>query len=198
MNVWEKEPFGSALLREESNIYRWHEGERTVIYPNRAEDPDDSIYRNDEVNSPSTNTGELTCSLFRRKAGTSQFLLFAIVSSLSLQGYAAGPTYPIAPDVKTTRQQTVRPVLLPETTTQLTIDQVDQYAPNGYSTWSFGDGIDAGPRLPDGSDVGTYNQSERLLSFFSISDIHIVGACPNFCVNGVSVSSEGCDPRTGW
>ncbi len=25
-----------------------------------------------------------------------------------------------------------------------------------------------------------------------------VGACPNFCVNGVSVTAEGSAPRTGW
>ena len=24
------------------------------------------------------------------------------------------------------------------------------------------------------------------------------GACPNFCVNGVSVTAEGCAPQTGW
>ncbi len=38
----------------------------------------------------------------------------------------------------------------------------------------FGAGVDAGPLLPDGSAVGEYNPVETLLTFFSMSDIHIV------------------------
>ena len=51
--------------------------------------------------------------------------------------------------------------------------QVEEYALYGYSSWEFGKPVDAGPILPDGSAVGAYNPIETLLTFFSISDIHI-------------------------
>lgn len=128
-----------------------------------------------------------------RKLITPLFLLFLLVAALPLQAYsepthplASGvdpaqqqavssePTYPIFTDVKTTRDRTVSPASLPEDTTQLTLDQVEQYAPNKYSLWGWGPGVDAGPLLPDGSPVGAYSSGETLLTFFSISDIHIV------------------------
>lgn len=86
------------------------------------------------------------------------------------------PTYPVAPDVYTTRERTVRSVSITDVPPYLTIDLVDQYGPRGYSAWSFGDGVDAGPLLllPEGTPVGSYQPVERLLSFFSISDIHLV------------------------
>lgn len=88
---------------------------------------------------------------------------------------AAEPTYPIFPDVKTTRQRTVNPVFLADIPPYLTIEEVDQYPSWGYSGWVFDDqGVDAGPLLPDGGDPGVYTATETLLAFFSISDIHIV------------------------
>ena len=108
-----------------------------------------------------------------QKVITPLFLLFLFVAALPFQGYAAG-TYPISTDVQTTRDRTVRPVSLPVNTTPLKIDQVEQYAPNGYSSWVFGPGVEAGPRLPDGSQVGAHSPVETLLTFFSMSDIHIV------------------------
>ena len=109
-----------------------------------------------------------------RKVLLQLFLLFLLVAALPFQGYTAEPTYPISTDVKTTRQQTVRPVWLPVSTTKLTIDQVEQYAPNEYSSWLFGAGADAGRLLPNGSAVRSSNPIETLLTFFSMSDIHIV------------------------
>ena len=104
------------------------------------------------------------------------FLLFLFVAVLPFQGYAAppspNPTYPINPDVKTTRQQTVRPVSIAGAKA-LTISQVSQYEPNGYSWWNMGAGVDAGPLLPDGSAVGAHHAVESLLTFFSMSDVHI-------------------------
>ena len=88
--------------------------------------------------------------------------------------WAADPTYPISTDVQTTRQRTVRPVLLPDERPYLTITEVDRYGPRGYSGWKFGDPVDAGARLPDGAAAGPYNPAETLLTFFSMSDIHIV------------------------
>ena len=84
------------------------------------------------------------------------------------------PTYPIDPDVYTTRERTVRPLSIADTPPYLTIDKVDQYGPRGYSAWKFGDGVDAGALLPDLTKPGTYRATARLLSFFTMSDIHIV------------------------
>ena len=125
-----------------------------------------------------------------RKVLTPVFLIFLLVAAWPFQAYsepinplASGvettleqtvrsePTYPISTDVETTRQRTVRPLIAgPE---ELKMWQVEEYAPNGYSSWEFGKHVDAGPLLPDGSAVGTYNPIETLLTFFSMSDIHI-------------------------
>ena len=102
----------------------------------------------------------------------SVFLLFLFVAALPF--WAADPTYPISTDVQTTRERTVRPLPLPDVQPYLTITEVDRYGPRGYSGWRFGDPVDAGALLPDGSTPGTSNPTETLLTFFSMSDIHIV------------------------
>lgn len=99
-------------------------------------------------------------------------VLFLFAATLPFQG--AAPTYPISSDVQTTRQQTVRPVLLPDEQPYLTITEAGQYGPRGYSSWRLGDGVDAGARLLDDTAIGSYHPTETLLSFFSMSDIHIV------------------------
>jgi hypothetical protein len=126
-----------------------------------------------------------------RKGITLLFVLFLFVAALPFQGYA-GPTYPISTDVKTTRQQTVRPVSITDPLPHLTIDKVDQYGPRGYSSWVFGAGVDAGKLLPDGSLVGRYNPVETLLTFFSMSDIHIVDKeSPAQAIYGAFASPSG-------
>jgi hypothetical protein len=100
--------------------------------------------------------------------------LVIVIVALPFQGYAAEPTYPISAEVKTTRERTVRPTELPEGTTQLNIDQVEEYAPNGYSSWEWGAPVDYGPLLLDLSTVAKPTPVETLLSFFTMSDIHIV------------------------
>ncbi|HEY3275216.1 MAG TPA: TIGR03768 family metallophosphoesterase [Syntrophorhabdaceae bacterium] len=107
-----------------------------------------------------------------REAVTLLFLLFLFVTTLPLQGSTAEPTYPISPDVQTTRQRTVRPVSIPGAP-ELTIGQVDQYAAAGYSSWEFGAPVDYGLLLPDGTVPATPTPAETLLNFFSISDTHI-------------------------
>jgi len=103
------------------------------------------------------------------------FLVFLFFAALPFQAYPAEPTYPISTDVQTTRQRTVRPVPISnDPLPHLTLDKVDQYGPRGYSSWVFGAGVDAGKFLPDGSLVGRYNPVETLLTFFSMTDIHIV------------------------
>ena len=130
------------------------------------------IYQKCETNYPAAGFGVWTGGAIMRKVLLPVFLLFLFVAASPFRGYAE-PTYPIFTDVKTTRDRTVSPDSLPEDTIHLTIDQVEQYAPNGYSSWGWGPGVDAGPLLPDGSRAGAHHPTETLLNFFSISDSHI-------------------------
>jgi hypothetical protein len=98
-------------------------------------------------------------------------ILFFIVV-IPFNAYPADPTYPISLDVYTTRQQTVCPDSIPNAPI-LKINDVDQYASAGYSSYHLGAGVDAGALLPDGTEPGAYNATETLLHFFTISDIHI-------------------------
>ena len=84
----------------------------------------------------------------------------------------AARKYPVAPNVYTTREQTVISNSITNTS-QINITEVDQYEVNGYSLWVPGGGVDAGKRLPDGSAPGVYHSGETLLRFFTLSDTHI-------------------------
>ena len=108
-----------------------------------------------------------------RKVMTPVFLLLLFVTALPFQGHSGGPTYPISTDVRTTRERTVRAVELSDDTKQLKIDEVDQYAQYGYSYWIFGDPVDYGGLLPNGATPDTSNPTGTLLTFFTMSDIHI-------------------------
>ena len=117
----------------------------------------------------------------RRKGGITRslavaaLLLFLISFAVPNPGFAANPTYPILPDgqVFTTREQTVQPLAITDTPPYLLITDVDQYAARGYSSYTIGGPVDAGPLLPDGSQVGTRTPVGQLLNFFTITDIHI-------------------------
>jgi metallophosphoesterase (TIGR03768 family) len=93
-----------------------------------------------------------------------------IVSLLALPGLPAAGSGAVL----TTRQQTVRPLALPADTRQLTVKDVSLYQLYGYSAWQLGPGLDEGRKLdlmPAGYTGAT--NAARLLSFFSMSDIHI-------------------------
>jgi metallophosphoesterase (TIGR03768 family) len=90
--------------------------------------------------------------------------------------------YPIDTDVQTTRQRTV----VPATTFSGTIApqdlaQVSTYDQYGYGLWTFSDPLVSDPRtdastngiMPDGYVAPAQPPKEKLLSFFTISDIHI-------------------------
>ena len=74
----------------------------------------------------------------------------------------------------TTRQQTVRPLAVPADTRQITLKDVPLYKLYGYSAWQLGPGVDEGRKfnlMPAGYTGAT--NAARLLSFFSMSDVHI-------------------------
>ena len=152
-----------CLDRQGNAIYQVHANEEIIM-----------IQKNLTTNQG--NSANHKSKIMQKWVPQEIFLLFLFVAVLPFQGYAApppsNPTYPINPDVKTTRQQTVRPVSIAGAKV-LTISQVSQYEPNGYSWWNMGAGVDAGPLLPDGSAVGAHHEVESLLTFFSMSDVHI-------------------------
>ena len=84
---------------------------------------------------------------------------------LSISGSGAPPT---------TRQQTILPRALPLDTPPVAPSNVSQYAVYGYSAWDLGAGTNEGRKfdlMPEGY-AGSGNAA-RLLSFFTMSDIHI-------------------------
>lgn len=74
----------------------------------------------------------------------------------------------------TTRQQVIRPLALASDTPHIPPSDVAEYGFYGYSAWQAGPGEYAGQRL-DLMPVGYQGATNvaRLLSFFTISDVHI-------------------------
>ncbi len=91
------------------------------------------------------------------------------------------PGWPIASEVFTTAQQQILPVALPADTPLLDPAQIALYAQYGYSDWIKGEGTNYGQVETLSYDKRTdlapgYSgapNAARLLSFFSLSDIHI-------------------------
>jgi len=101
------------------------------------------------------------------KPGIIQIISLSLPLLLPLSGNAAD--LPL-----TTRQQTVRPLALPPDTRQICPSNVPLYKVYGYSAWQLGPGVDEGRKfnlMPAGY-TGAINAA-RLLSFFSLSDIHL-------------------------
>ncbi|GAB1401460.1 TIGR03767 family metallophosphoesterase [Elusimicrobiota bacterium] len=82
--------------------------------------------------------------------------------------------YPIDCEVFTTLQRTVVPD--PKPTTEINLHEISKYKEYGYGKWTFGAPLksvirtDIMPAKYDGSAV---TKKEKLLTFFTISDIHI-------------------------
>ncbi len=111
-------------------------------------------------------------SVMRGLMAIALFLLL-VAAFLPLKAHAATPTYPIFPDVQTTRDRVVSPLSITDTPPYLAIQDVSQYAERGYSSWQWGPGVVAGPLLPDGTTTVAPTAAATLLNFFTMSDIHI-------------------------
>jgi metallophosphoesterase (TIGR03768 family) len=97
---------------------------------------------------------------------------------------AAGPAkasapverYSIAADVRTTVERTVVPIPVPPTSPEIYPREVATYERYGYGKWQHGPGSPIEKRLdllPAGHAAATTGRTEKLVSFFTISDIHI-------------------------
>ncbi len=107
-------------------------------------------------------------------------LLAALLAQTAAHAEVPEPETPAKRDVNpataplTTRQQTVRPVVIPDGTPLIYPSNVVHYAVYGYSAWQVGPGVDDGQRLEllqAGYREATH--AARLLNFFTITDIHI-------------------------
>ncbi|MEI6862836.1 MAG: TIGR03768 family metallophosphoesterase, partial [Candidatus Omnitrophota bacterium] len=82
--------------------------------------------------------------------------------------------YPIEADIFTTLQRTVVPG--PKPSEMIHLNEVSKYKLYGYGDWTFGEPLksvtrtDIMPALYDGTAV---TKKEKLLNFFTITDIHI-------------------------
>jgi metallophosphoesterase (TIGR03768 family) len=102
--------------------------------------------------------------------------LFPLIGALALPLCALAATdsaAPVAPP-PTTRQQTIHPLALRPGTPPINPRDVALYSEHGYGSWHLGPGEDQGRKLelmPVGY-TGAANTA-TLLSFFSMSDVHI-------------------------
>jgi hypothetical protein len=107
-----------------------------------------------------------------------QSLLLVFLAASSIQ-VLADVQCPLASGVQTTRDCTVSPIVVPTPIpdqSYLRLKDVELYASNHYSSWIWGGpAVDAGPLLPDGTrdENPAYTAIETLLTFFTITDIHI-------------------------
>ncbi len=85
------------------------------------------------------------------------------------------PSCPIASDVFTTLRRAVMPDP-PSGAEKILPNEVSKYKRNGYGNWHYAPGIDSAKRLdivPAAYNGASTVNSARLLSFFTITDIHI-------------------------
>ena len=71
------------------------------------------------------------------------------------------------------RQRTILPFNIPPGTPGLAPSNVSQYASSGYGAWSWGPGTNEGRRYLSPTEFTDTTPAARLLSFFSMSDIHV-------------------------
>jgi len=152
----------------------WIKEEGTMIRKSLTLKQGGTICQEGRMDPSATSIRGWTCGAIMRKVVVPLFLLVLLAAGLPVKGYGSEPTYPIIADVQTTRQRTVSPIALPIDPNPLLIKQVDQYADRGYSSWQWGNPVNYGPLLLEGTTQEDPTKAETLLSFFTISDIHIV------------------------
>ncbi len=102
------------------------------------------------------------------------FALISIMVSLILLVQLAGCIlWPISNTVFTTAQQQILPIGLSAGTPQINPADIPLYEQYGYSAWQAGDGLPYEMRAELAPGYNGASNEARLLSFFTITDIHI-------------------------
>ncbi len=86
------------------------------------------------------------------------------------------PDYPIDSVVLTTLDRTVHSVPVPSTSPALGPEQIESFSEYGYGVWEFSEGLAYEKRLdlmPDGYIPASDANTEKLLTFFAMTDIHL-------------------------
>jgi metallophosphoesterase (TIGR03768 family) len=121
----------------------------------------------------------------RRSNAYTKFIVILLVSTflVALPACSGGglkksqpPSYPIASDVKTTRERTVVLDPTPSPSPPIFPYEIAKYKQNGYGTWHYGPGIAPVKRLdimPATYSGASVTNTSKLLNFFTITDIHI-------------------------
>lgn len=95
-------------------------------------------------------------------------------ASREATGQNAAGEYPIDPNVSTTLDRTIVPG--PTPSGEVEVYELGRYAQFGLGDWSWGEAAEPVTRLdlmPAGYDAARVDCKRRLLTFFTISDIHI-------------------------
>lgn len=107
-------------------------------------------------------------------------LIFALILALPLAACDSDNNtdpqaveWPIAEEVFTTAEQQIRPVALSPDTLHIHPGDVSLYEQYGYSTWQTGEPLLHEKRTELAPDYTHAPNAARLLSFFTITDIHI-------------------------
>jgi metallophosphoesterase (TIGR03768 family) len=128
-----------------------------------------------EEGVPNANSGLTRREFMKYSAGAAAFVSLGFLTACGNSG-SGSPVleWPIADEVYTTAELQILPVALSGDTPQISPNQVSQFAQYGYSFWQTGSGLDHELRdeLAPGYDPDATGAA-RLLSFFTISDIHI-------------------------
>jgi len=99
--------------------------------------------------------------------------IFYLAGCGSVKNQTQPSGYPIDSDVQTTLQRTIVPGTI--SAGLISLSAIASYDSYGYGSWTFGSGLASDKRLdimPAGYS-GSSTTNQRLLNFFSISDIHI-------------------------
>lgn len=90
------------------------------------------------------------------------------------KGKTAAGSYPVDPDVRTTAERTIAPG--PAPSPEVAVYDIARYDQAGAGTWSYGAAATPETRvdlMPAGYAAAAADRKHRLLTFFTISDIHI-------------------------
>ena len=105
-------------------------------------------------------------------------LILVLIIQLQLSGCgggSSGPDYPIDSNVSTTVERTIT---FPEVSglSPIELSKISEYVRYGYGNWTFGSGLNVDQRtdlMPTAYILPAAPKKQKLLSFFTITDIHI-------------------------
>ena len=109
-----------------------------------------------------------------------KLLLLSLIICLNLTSVAYAKekpvSWPIDLNVSTTLDKTIVPVPVPSTSPKVLPNDLSKYAEYGYGVWKYGEGLGFEKRLdlmPTDYNATKVKNTETLLHFFTMSDIHL-------------------------